>query len=267
LTELLEPGTLADMTPLDRATGPAPTAATPHSTPAQAEHRALRRHRELLVALAEPGPQAARPLDALGELAALRTHLDQVERQLIHQARDRGTSWARIATALGLASRQAAEQRLLRLTAATGGAPGPDRGPAPDRLPAPARGSTAHRGPAPDREPGPVRAARRYQRTHDTRAGRAVGDLRAAVLAAGRRIDADPDRAGRHPRTGLARATLTLAGDAPPGALVDLATLAVRDLDGVPPERLGPALRKAVDRLRQALAAATPTADRGSTVG
>ncbi|MDG4830128.1 hypothetical protein O7627_12555 [Solwaraspora sp. WMMD1047] len=231
------------MTPSAHATGPESVGAASHPPRAQAEHRALRRHRELLAVLAEPGPRATRPLDALGELAALRTHLDRVERQLIHQARDRGASWARIATALGLASRQAAEQRLLRLTAASGGVPGPDR------------------------EPGPVRAARRHQRTLDARAGRIVGDLRAAVLAAGRRIDADPGRAGRHPRTGLARATLALAGDAPPGALVDLATLAVRDLDGVPPELLRPALRKAVDRLRRALVAATPKADPGSTVG
>jgi hypothetical protein len=54
-------------------------------------------------------------LAALELLRALRTELDSWEPELIATARDRGASWADLATALGLASRQAAERRYLRL--------------------------------------------------------------------------------------------------------------------------------------------------------
>jgi len=54
-------------------------------------------------------------LDALVALRALRDQLDEWEPQLVAAARAAGASWAQIAPALGVASRQAAERRFLRL--------------------------------------------------------------------------------------------------------------------------------------------------------
>jgi hypothetical protein len=54
-------------------------------------------------------------LAALVSLRALRTQLDRWEPQLIASARDAGLRWAEIAPALGVASRQAAERRFLRM--------------------------------------------------------------------------------------------------------------------------------------------------------
>lgn len=54
-------------------------------------------------------------LEALSDLRILQEQLAAWEPLLIGAARDRGTSWAAIAPALGLASRQAAERRYLRL--------------------------------------------------------------------------------------------------------------------------------------------------------
>ncbi|MFG1820678.1 hypothetical protein ACGFIF_43455 [Kribbella sp. NPDC049174] len=57
-------------------------------------------------------------MDVLAALAELRVVQDQLaawEPLLIGAARDRGASWAAIAPALGVASRQAAERRYLRL--------------------------------------------------------------------------------------------------------------------------------------------------------
>lgn len=54
-------------------------------------------------------------LDGLAELRALMQEVSRWEPLLIRAARDRGASWAEIAPALGLASRQAAERRFLRL--------------------------------------------------------------------------------------------------------------------------------------------------------
>jgi hypothetical protein len=78
-----------------------------------------------------PGPDAARTLDlfvaadgdpsaeqalaALTALRKLRDHLDDWEPRLIAAARHAGARWAQIAPALGVASRQAAERRFLRL--------------------------------------------------------------------------------------------------------------------------------------------------------
>lgn len=56
-----------------------------------------------------------RILAALTELRNLRTSLDRWEPRLIAAAREAGASWAQLAGALGLASRQAAERRYLRL--------------------------------------------------------------------------------------------------------------------------------------------------------
>ena len=54
-------------------------------------------------------------LEALEALHRLREQLASWEPVLIEAARDRGASWARIAPALGVTSRQAAERRYLRL--------------------------------------------------------------------------------------------------------------------------------------------------------
>jgi len=57
-------------------------------------------------------------LTALRAIPAARARLDASELDLIDQARRAGATWADIAAALGLGSRQAAEQRRLRLVSA-----------------------------------------------------------------------------------------------------------------------------------------------------
>ncbi|WP_433274133.1 hypothetical protein ACQPZF_20905 [Actinosynnema sp. CS-041913] len=59
-------------------------------------------------------------LAALVLLRRLRAELAEWEPRLIAAAREQGTSWARLAPALGVASRQAAERRYLRLRADLG---------------------------------------------------------------------------------------------------------------------------------------------------
>jgi hypothetical protein len=54
-------------------------------------------------------------LSALTALRELRDHLDALEPELIAAARADGASWADLAPVLGVASRQAAERRYLRL--------------------------------------------------------------------------------------------------------------------------------------------------------
>lgn len=72
-------------------------------------------------------------LAALAELHRLRDLLMAFEPELIGAARDHGVSWAALAEVLGVASRQAAERRYLRLRPAepaAGPAGGPAAGPA-----------------------------------------------------------------------------------------------------------------------------------------
>ncbi len=59
-------------------------------------------------------------LDALTRLRWAQAELESVEHQLITAARAAGVSWQALAPALGVASRQAAERRYLRLTPAAG---------------------------------------------------------------------------------------------------------------------------------------------------
>ena len=69
-------------------------------------------------------------LAALGDTARLRVRLEQSERRLIAAARTGGATWSEVARALGLGSRQAAEQRWQRLGGDPVGAaerPGVDR--------------------------------------------------------------------------------------------------------------------------------------------
>jgi hypothetical protein len=62
-------------------------------------------------------------LAALVTLRRLRERLNEWEPELISAARDRGVSWTRLAPALGVTSRQAAERRYLRLRRSPGGEP------------------------------------------------------------------------------------------------------------------------------------------------
>ncbi|MGN9911776.1 hypothetical protein ACTMTJ_29980 [Phytohabitans sp. LJ34] len=63
-------------------------------------------------------------LEALVALRELRALLDGWEPQLIDVARSAGASWAELAPALGVASRQAAERRYLRLRRTDADIPG-----------------------------------------------------------------------------------------------------------------------------------------------
>lgn len=69
----------------------------------------------------EPDGPAAEVLTGLARLQRVRERLDAWEPRLIAAARRAGASWAELAPALGVASRQAAERRYLRLRTA-----GPD---------------------------------------------------------------------------------------------------------------------------------------------
>ncbi|GIG92625.1 hypothetical protein [Plantactinospora endophytica] len=197
--------------------------------------RRLAAHSAVLAA-ASGAADRPEPLAALRLLGGLRAGLDEAERQLIEAARAERTSWAQIAAALGLASRQAAEQRWVRLSGAA------------------------------SRDPVRVRTDRRRQQFVDGRYGEVVAGLRAAVVAVHRQLGTEPDRDAWHPRARLARTTLGLAGTADPGALYALATQAVEDLELVPPEQLTGALPDALERLRRAVTAATP-AHRDATEG
>lgn len=66
-------------------------------------------------------------LATLTTLHRLRAYFDQWEPVLVDAARDRGATWAEIAPTLGLASRQAAERRYLRLKPHAADQPGTTR--------------------------------------------------------------------------------------------------------------------------------------------
>jgi hypothetical protein len=80
---------------------------------------------------AEVGPDEL--ADALQLLPLAQYHLEQIELRLISEARERKMSWVEIAQSLSLRSRQAAEQRFLRLRAAHGTSAG-GRDVAPARV-------------------------------------------------------------------------------------------------------------------------------------
>jgi len=193
----------------------------PARTPAQIDHQSM-----LDALAADAGRNEL--LRALALVNGVRAHLDDLERQLIESARDAKASWAQIASSLGVASRQAAEQRWLRLS-----------------------GESA-------RDPGQARSNRRRQRNADEIHGNLIAHLRAAVRAVHRQLSVDPTWDGHHPRAPLARKTLALARTAEPGALFALATQAVEDLDAVPAQQLSPPVEVALKRLREAVTAARP---------
>jgi hypothetical protein len=76
---------------------------------------------------AEGGLNAEQVLAALVLLRGLRDELAGWEPELIAKARELGTSWADLAPALGVASRQAAERRYLRLRPSDLGGTGDER--------------------------------------------------------------------------------------------------------------------------------------------
>jgi hypothetical protein len=158
-------------------------------------------------------PTTSEALAALALVANLRDDLDTAERRLIAVLRGHRVSWQTIADSLGLRSRQAAEQRWLRLSGAAG------------------------------RDASGARHERKRQQIADEMAGEEVVGLRAAVAALYDRLD-------RRPVLALPRRTLQAALNASPGALFDLARLAVTDLSGVSREVLGGPASAALDRVR-----------------
>nr|WP_308129057.1 hypothetical protein [Actinoplanes polyasparticus] len=162
-------------------------------------------------------------LTDLRGIPAARARLEARELDLIDQARRAGATWGEIADALGLGSRQAAEQRRLRLVAAVRAAPS-----VPDEY------------------------------------GEKIAELRKSALDLHRRVGADRRWDRRFTRAVLVRETLAAVPGATGGALFALAEAVTADLDAAvaAAERPLPATtRAAVDRLRHALAAASPNID------
>ncbi|MFD8789831.1 HSP18 transcriptional regulator [Streptomyces vinaceus] len=113
---------------------PEPTAAVPFLAAAAALEtidQALREARQPAGSAPEAGPAPdSGPHPALAALLMLREVREQLagwESGLIETARDRGASWADLAGPLGVASRQAAERRYLRLRPGTAGSTGEQR--------------------------------------------------------------------------------------------------------------------------------------------
>ncbi|MFF5203245.1 hypothetical protein ACFY3B_26960 [Micromonospora parva] len=129
-------------------------------------------------------------LARLAEVRAARARLDEQELEIIDRARHDGATWAQIAAALGLGSRQAAEQRRQRLVAA--------------------------------------RWSRRQQL--DLRLPPQVAALRTAVADLARWIGADQRWDNRFRRAALVRSTVETALDAAPGSLYALAVHLATDL-------------------------------------
>ncbi|MFI7597692.1 hypothetical protein [Actinoplanes sp. NPDC049681] len=152
-------------------------------------------------------------LEQLAEIGPARARLDERELELIDRARQAGATWTQIAGALGLASRQAAEQRRQRLMA----------------------------------------AARSRLRDGDLRYAHSIVVLREAVSDLHRSIAADGRWAGRFTRAPLVRDTVGTAVDAPPGGLYALAEQAVQDLTRAGGSALPGHVRLAVQRVREAL--------------
>jgi hypothetical protein len=131
----------------------------------------------------------------LGEIAAVRAareRLDERELGLIERARLAGATWTAIAKALGMASRQAAQQRHQRLTA----------------------------------------ALRSRRRRADLDYATDLTLLRDTLADLERWIAVDRVWDARFARAALARATIASALEAPPGALFALAVHVAADLAG-----------------------------------
>ena len=94
------------------------------------------------VTAATGGGTPEQVLDALARLRWAQAELERAEHRLITAARTAGVSWQALAPALGVASRQAAERRYLRLTPAAGDR---DDGTRDDRVRAERDRRAAHR--------------------------------------------------------------------------------------------------------------------------
>jgi hypothetical protein len=152
-------------------------------------------------------------LTELAGVQASRARLDDEELRLIDRARYAGATWTQIATTLGLASRQAAQQRHQRLLA----------------------------------------AARSRQHDHDIGYAPRIAALRAAVAELQRWIDADRRWESRFVRAGLVRGTVSVAMTADPGSLYALASHIVADLADAGPPRLPRPVQALVVAMRDAL--------------
>jgi hypothetical protein len=164
-------------------------------------------------------------MDELASLATLRiqrTDLEQRELDLIDRARHSGATWSQIATALGLASRQAAEQRRQRLSSA-------------------------------------VRSRLQEQ---DLAYAESIVPVRTAVLELNRHLDADRVWDQRFVRAALARRTFAAAAEAGPGALFALTAQALTDVASARPTGLSRPLRAAISATRSALSNAAPVSTR-----
>jgi hypothetical protein len=137
-------------------------------------------------------------LAQLADVRMARAQLDDQEVELIDRARQAGATWVQIAVALGLASRQAAEQRRQRLAAA--------------------------------------RRSRRHDL--DLSYSPRIVALRDAVSQLQRWIDADRRWDTRFPRAALVRSCAAYALEAAPGSLYALASHVATDLSDVARERL-----------------------------
>jgi hypothetical protein len=166
-------------------------------------------------------------LNALATVGRRREQLDRAEWLLVAAARLEGATWADVATALGLRSRQAAEQRWLRLLGAVGLGAGASAAVLGRRDPNVTRAL---------RDPAPASADVAQVRAHVA----LLYDLLVQMPAT--------------PALRLARETLAVAGPAPAGALHDLVRLALDDLRGV---SAAPAVERTCQSLRQALDASS----------
>jgi len=184
---------------------------------------------DALLAAAATDRGADATLAALGTLGAARAALDDLERRLIVQARQRGATWTQVARSLGLASRQAAEQRWLWLS-----------------------GDTTRSAPK-------VRGDRLRQRSVDSAHGSPLSDLRAAAVELHRRLRSDGRWDSRFPRAALARMTLSAAVDAPPGSLFALVEKVILDFGQEGVGMLPRSVSAALESLRLAARRATPS--------
>src|SRR6185369_12182285 len=180
----------------------------------------------LAAATAEDLPGDA-ALEALPSVVGLRDQLDRCELMLIESARASGASWTRVAQALGLGSRQAAEQRFLRLSGQS------------------------------TRDTDAARTARRGQRSVDAVYGTEIAELRSAVRRALAQMALDSAWDKRFPRAALCRNSLDMAADAQPGALFALTEHVLVDLAAAPAGE--PVVEEVRRRLAQALSRSDST--------
>ncbi|HEU4424702.1 MAG TPA: hypothetical protein VFR67_19430 [Pilimelia sp.] len=152
-------------------------------------------------------------LTQLADVQAARARLDERELNLIDRARYEGATWAQIAAVLGLASRQAAQQRHQRLAA----------------------------------------AARSRRHDLDLKYAPRIAILRTAVAGLHTWIEADRRWESRFVRAALVRGTVAAALEAAPGSLYALASHIAADLADAGLARLPRPVQTAAASLSRAL--------------